>query len=197
MIHTKRTMSTIRDDTLPRHAFTVRDYKRMAETGILRADARVELIDGEIIDMPPIVSRHAGTVNHLSRILQNAVGDLALVQVQNPIWLDEHSEPAPDIALLRPRADFYKSALPRPPDVLLIVEVADTTLRYDRTVKAPLYARHGIAEYWILDLERRQIERYREPHEVTYARVDRPDIRAPITPTALAGLSLDLGPVLR
>jgi Uma2 family endonuclease len=103
-------MSTIADHSFRRHAFTVKDYYRMAESGILSADARVELIEGEIIDMPPTGSRHAGTVDHLASILRAAVDDRANVRVQHPIALGEFSEPEPDIALVRPRADFYKSA---------------------------------------------------------------------------------------
>ena len=188
-------MSTTADAILRRHPFSVQDYYRMAETGILRADARVELIEGEIIDMPPIGSRHAGTVNQLSRILQKSVGERAIVQVQNPVRLSESSEPEPDISLLYPRADFYKSAHPASSDVLLIIEVAETTLAYDRSVKAPLYARSGIPEYWIIDLEHGQLERYREPHELTYARVDRPAVDRPIALEALPELQLEIGAI--
>jgi Uma2 family endonuclease len=195
MISPEQPMSTIADDTHRRHTFTVRDYYRMAEAGILPADARVELIEGEIIDMPPIGSRHAGTVTHLSTILQNALDNGAIVQVQSPVRLSEYSEPVPDIALLRPRADFYKSAHPSPRDVLLIIEVADTTRRYDQTIKAPLYARHGIFEYWIVDIGQRQLERYREPHDLAYGRVDRPGIQEPIAPAGLPRRALDFGPV--
>ncbi|HUF73627.1 MAG TPA: Uma2 family endonuclease [Gammaproteobacteria bacterium] len=186
-------MSTIADDTFNRHPFTVTDYYRMAEVGILIPGERVELIEGEIIDMPPIGSRHAGTVNHLSRILQRAVGDNAIVQVQNPIRLSEYSEPEPDIALVLPRVDFYKSAHPGPGDVLLVIEVADTTLVYDRTIKAPLYARHGIPECWIVDVEGRKLERYRAPHELTYVLVDRPDLGETIAPAALPNVGVGLG----
>ena len=135
----------------------------MGEVGILRADARVELIDGEIIDMSPSRSRHAGVVRHMARLLERAVGDAALVSVQSPVSLGDSSEPEPDIALLAPRADFYKSAHPRSADVMLIVEVADAWLRYDRQIKVPLYARHAIAEVWIADIERDVLTRYRVP----------------------------------
>jgi len=182
-------------DSLRRHRLTVHDYYRMAEVGILRPDARVELIEGEIIDMAPNGSRHAGTINHLARILHASVSELAVVQIQNPVSLNEHSEPKPDVALLRPRADFYKSAHPRPADVLLIIEVADTSLRYDREIKVPLYARYGIPELWVIDLNGRNLTRYRDPREGAYARIDRPDVREPVEVDAIADLHVELGAV--
>jgi Uma2 family endonuclease len=188
-------MPTLADETIRRHTFTVADYYRMADTGILGPEARVELVDGEIIDMPPIGSRHAATIDHLTKILREQVRDLALVRAQHPVSLSGRSEPVPDIALVRPRADFYKSAHPSAADVLLIIEVAETTLRYDRQIKTPLYARHGIAEYWIADLEGRRLLRHRDPHEVTYALVDEPDLAEPIAPGAMPGLRLNLAPV--
>jgi Uma2 family endonuclease len=118
----------------------VADYYRMAEVGILAPDARVELIDGEIIDMPPPGSSHAGTVDYLLSVLGTAARDRANLRVQSPVRLSEYSEPQPDLALLRPRAE----------DVLLIVEVAANSLRFDRKKKVPLYARHGIPEVWLL-----------------------------------------------
>jgi len=193
MMREEQPMSSIADDAFQRHPFTVREYYRMAEVGILMPGERVELIEGEIIDMPPIGSRHAGTVNHLSYLLRDAAADSAIVQVQNPVRLSEYTEPEPDIALLLPRADFYKSAHPGPGDVLLVIEVAETTLVFDRTIKAPLYARHGIPEYWIVDLEGGRLERYREPHELAYAVVDRPELEEPLAPVGLPGLAIDLG----
>ncbi len=129
----------------------------MGEAGILRADERVELIDGEVIDMAPIGSNHAGTVAFLAKRLERAVGDAALLFVQNPLSLAAESEPQPDIMLLELRADFYRSGHPRPEDVLLVVEVDDTTLVYDRDIKVPLYARHRIPEAWLVDLENKRL----------------------------------------
>src|SRR5262245_56809926 len=111
-----------------RHKLTVDEYRRMGAAGVLTPDARVELIDGEIIDMAPIGSRHAGVVTRIARMLERAVGDAAIVWVQNPIAVGEWSEPQPDIALLEARADFYESAHPTPQDVMLLVEVADSSL---------------------------------------------------------------------
>jgi len=134
------------------HRYTVEEYRRMAAAGILDEDDRVELVRGEVIDMAPIGSLHAGTVLQLARALAHAVGDGAFVWVHSPILLDDHSQPQPDLALLRPRTDLYKRSLPGPGDVILIVEVADTSLAYDRDVKLPLYAAHGIAQAWLVDL---------------------------------------------
>jgi Uma2 family endonuclease len=131
----------------------------MGEVGILDPDARVELIDGEIIDMAPPGNPHAGTVDQLALILGPAVAGRVHVRVQNPLQLDDHSEPQPDISLLKPRADFYKSRRPRPSDALLVVEVADTSLRFDRNRKVPLYARHEIREVWLVDLEAKRLVR--------------------------------------
>jgi Uma2 family endonuclease len=170
-------MSTTVKNPPQRHRLSVRDYYRMAEAGILRPDERVELIEGEIIDMVPAGSRHAGTVNQLTSLLQKAVGEAAIVHVQNPLSLGEYSQPEPDLAVLRFRADFYKTAHPVPADVLLVIEAADTSLSHDRDVKVPLYARHGVPEVWLLDLDRRRLTRYREPGEEAYLTVDTPDLQ--------------------
>lgn len=150
-------------DMCRRHRLTVADYHRMGEVGIFHEDARVELIEGEIIDMPPIGSLHAGTVKYLHHQLADAVRGGAIVSTQDPVFLDLYSEPQPDIALLRPRADFYRISHPTPADVLLIVEVADTSLAYDTQIKLPLYARHGIPEVWLVDLANRQLIVHRSP----------------------------------
>jgi Uma2 family endonuclease len=149
--------------------------------GILEEDARVELIEGDLIDMAPIGSLHAGMVARLGRILTLATVGQALVYAQSPIVCGEHSEPQPDIALLRPRADDYTEALPVPSDVLLLIEVADRSLRYDREIKVPLYARHRIAEVWLIDLPQRRIEVCREPGIDGYRHLLRP-IRATTSP---------------
>lgn len=141
--------------------FTIEDYYRMAETGILSRDDRVEFIRGEIVRMAPIGSPHASMVGRLTALFVRAVGDDAIIWVQNPIRLAaQNSEPEPDISLLRPKRDYYASAHPTPTDVLLVVEVADSSLSYDRNVKIPLYAEAGIPEVWIMALEEVRIERY-------------------------------------
>ena len=178
-----------------RHSLTVEDYYRMAEVGILGPDDRVELIEGEIIDMPPIGELHAGTVTQLRYLLQRAVGDRAIVFEQNPAILGQYSAPQPDLALLEPRADFYKSALPRPADILLIVEVADSSLRYDREVKAGLYARHAIPEFWLIDVRGKRLTRYRDAASGPYARSDEPDLGCAVEIGRLPGVALDLAAV--
>jgi Uma2 family endonuclease len=161
-------MSSTAQDLLKRHRLTVRDYHRMGEVGILHEDSRVELIEGEIIDMAPIGSSHAGTVIYLSTMRARAVSECPIISIQSQIVLDEHSELEPDIALLHPRKDFYKSSHPRPQNVLLIVEVAESSLRYDREIKIPLYTRHSIPEISLVDLQHSQLSLYRKPVEGAY-----------------------------
>jgi Uma2 family endonuclease len=185
-------MSHAATDLPRRHRLTVADYYRMAEIGILAPEARVELIDGEIIDMAPPGSPHAGTVTYLTKVLMRAVAERAIVLTQNPVRLSEYSEPQPDLALLRPRDDFYRARHPRADDVLLIVEVAATSLRFDRKTKVPLYARHGIPEMWLLDLGGRRLVRYRAPEHGSYALVDEPVLDVALEVSALAGVTVDL-----
>lgn len=174
-----------------RHWLTVDDYYRMAEVGILDEEARVELIDGEIIDMAPPGSPHAGTVTYLTEVLMGAVAGRACVRVQNPVRLSKYSEPQPDLAVLRRRDDFYRERHPHPDDVLLIVEVAASSLRFDRKKKVPLYARHGIPEVWLVDLGGQRLVRYRAPQRGSYTLVDEPNLTALELP-ALARIAVDL-----
>jgi len=155
-----------------RHLFSVDDYRRMGEAGIFDEGERVELIEGEIIEMSPIGSAHASRVKRLIQLLSRRLGHKAIVQVQDPVVLSALSEPQPDVALLRPRTDFYAARHPRPADVLLIVEVADRSRVFDRTVKAPLYARAGIRELWIVDLTDEVVEVYRRPLRGAYREVE-------------------------
>jgi len=145
----------------------------MAEVGLLSEDSRVELIEGEIIEMSPIGSTHGGTVNRSSALLNRKLGDIAIVSVQNPIRLDDFSEPQPDIALLKPRKDFYSKSHPKPEDVLVVVEVTDTSVDYDRNVKLPLYARAGIPDVWLMVLARDVIEVHSQPKNGKYQKVQR------------------------
>ena len=180
------------ENTLERHRWTVAEYRRMGETGTLAADARVELIDGEIIDMAPIGSEHAGTVIQLTQLLVTTVIGRALVDVQNPVELSDASEPEPDLMLLRPRPDFYKRSLPRAADVLLAIEVADSTLARDRDVKRPLYARHGIAEYWIVDVAGERLLVFTDPSEGDYRSRTEPAELDAVPITALENVAIDL-----
>ena len=153
---------------LAKHHFTVSEYERMGETGIFAPDARLELIEGQIIEMSPTGSRHAACVKLLSRILNRMVGDEIIVSTQDPIRLSDFSEPQPDVSLLKYRADFYRSAHPRPEDVLLVIEVAETTVQFDRRVKMPLYARAGIAEALLFNLPEDQVEYFARPEMGAY-----------------------------
>ena len=175
-----------------RWLFTVDDYQRMGETGILHEDDRVELIEGEIVAMPPIGSPHGGRVNRLTRILTDAVGDSAVVAPQNPIVLGIRSEPEPDIALLRPRPDFYADAHPVAADVLLLIEVADSSLQYDLNVKVPLYARQGIPEVWVVDIAHRQVLRFSRPEGGAYRAQGPINLKDPITLPGLPGCTVQL-----
>lgn len=162
-------------ETLPetsiekRHRWTVAEYQRMGETGVLPPHARVELLDGQIIDMSPIGNFHRGIVGRLDRLFNKLSKDRWLVWTQSSIPLDEHSEPQPDIVLLKPSADDYTSRAPSPRDVFLLIEVADSSLNLDRQNKLPLYGRAGIPEFWIVNLLERVIEIYREPNSTGYA----------------------------
>jgi len=157
------------------HRLTVDDYRRMGALGILGPELRTELIDGEIMEMPPIGHPHAGTVKFIANRLKEAVGAAAIVAVQDPVWLDDHSEPLPDIAVLCPRADYYRTGHPGPADVLLLIEVADSSLHYDREVKLPRYARAGIPEVWLVDLGGRRLTVHRRPAPHGYADETSPD----------------------
>jgi len=179
-----------------RHRLTVAEYYRMGEAGILAPDARVELIDGEIIDMAPIGSPHVSAVLQLDYLMKEAVAEKALVLVQGPIVLGEYSAPQPDLAVLRQRADYYRSTLAGPADVLLVVEVAQSSLRFDRDDKIPLYARHGIPEVWLIDLKAKRFVRYRNPQQGAYMSVDQPDLGSPLEIAALPESRLDLSALL-
>ncbi len=185
------------EDLSRRHRITVDEYHRMWETGIIAPDARVELIDGEIIDMEYMGPPHAAETAVLNQLLVRAVGDRAIVRCQLPIQLDEWSEPAPDFSLVKPRADFYSTRQPDAADALLIVEVSHTTLRYDRKIKVPLYARHLVPEVWIVDIGGAQIHFFRSPVDGEYTDVSATR-QPPATPlSALPGVTVDLPQVLR
>ena len=154
-----------------RHLFTVHDYHRMVETGILREDDRVELIRGEILAMTPIGPPHNGSVIRATNMLIPIVKDHALVSAQGAVRLDPYSEPQPDMVLLRPRDDFYTHRHPQPGDILLIVEIADSSLDFDRQIKAGLYAETGVVEYWVSDIPNRRVWVYTDARGGTYQTV--------------------------
>ena len=149
--------------TLAKRAFTLDEYHRMVQAGILAESDRVELIRGEIVVMAPIGRRHAGQVGRLTRLFSLALGERAIVWVQNPLPLGPDSEPQPDVAPLRPCADFYVNTPPRPADVWLAIEVGDTSVAADRAIKVPLHAEAGLRETWLVDLPGERVEVYRTP----------------------------------
>jgi Uma2 family endonuclease len=181
---------------IQKHYFSVDDYYRMADAGLFPIDARVELIEGEVIEMSPIGNRHAGCVNRLSRFLNRAASDFAIVSVQNPVRLNDFSEPQPDIALLKPRDDFYSNSHPTPADVLLIIEVADTSVDYDRRVKLPLYARAGIPETWLMVLLKDFIEIHSQPVNGKYQKVQRLKRGRTLSSPTISGLSFKVADLL-
>ena len=153
-----------------RYRFNVDEYARMGEAGIFTAGDRVELIDGEVREMTPIGSPHAGIVNRLNELLVTRLAGRANVIVQNPIRLDRHTEPQPDLVVARRRKSFYADRHPEPGDVLVVVEVADSSLRYDRAEKVPRYGGAGIPETWLVEVEAGTITVYTEPGPEGYAR---------------------------
>jgi Uma2 family endonuclease len=148
---------------ITRRRFTVDEYHRMACAGILTEDDRVELLDGEIVQMPPIGPGHSGSTIFLTRLFMRLFGDDAEVSVQNPVHLAERSEPKPDVALLHPRADSYRRSHATAEEIFLAVEVSDSTLDLELRVKVPMYGRAGVPEVWLIDLPHAVVHVYREP----------------------------------
>lgn len=183
---------------LQTHRFTVDEYYKMGEAGIFTEDDRVELIGGEIVEMPPISSPHGGGVNRLlNAFLPVQLAGQAVISVQNPLRLSTYSEPVPDLVVLRPRDDFYATSHPTPQDVLLLIEVAQTTQQYDRRVKMPLYAREGVPEVWLIDLPAHALDAYRDPSPEGYRTVQRFRAGEQISPQALPDLVLAVEELLR
>jgi Uma2 family endonuclease len=156
-----------------RRRFTADDYQRMGQAGILRAEDRVELIDGEIATMTPIGPRHCASIDRATRAFVRKAGDSAIVRVQGSVRLDFYTEPEPDLVLLRPRADFYSSRHPGPAEILLIVEVAESSIDYDSDFKSRVYARSGLHEYWLADLNENVVFCHSGPEEGLYQKVQR------------------------
>jgi Uma2 family endonuclease len=176
--------------------FSVHEYHRMAEVGILSEDDRVELIEGEIVKMSPIGSRHAACVGRLNRLLQRLVGLDAIVRVQDPILLNGYSEPEPDVALVKPREDFYSREHPGPGDVLLLIEVADTSVERDLAAKLPLYAQAGIPEAWLVNLPAESIEVHSRPDSGEYRETVRTRRGETVTSRTIPGLEVAADDIL-
>ncbi len=156
---------------LARKLFTAVEYNRMVEAGILEEDDRLELLDGEILKMSPIGPRHVAAVNRLNRVLSLLLPDIAIISIQNPIILNEDSVPQPDITVLKWRPDFYSQGLPLAEDVLVVIEVSDTSSEKDRVAKIPAYSRAGLTEAWLVDLLNDRIEIYSQPVNGDYQEV--------------------------
>ena len=158
---------------LLKRKFTIEQYHKMAESGILTEDDRVELIRGEIVEMSPIGRRHAACVRRLVKLFSEKLSQRAIVDTPNPVELSDRSEPQPDVTLLQPHLDFYEAGRPQPEDIFLLVEVADTTVETDRNVKIPLDAEGGISEVWLVDINEQCVEIYREPISTGYQNVQK------------------------
>ncbi|MBW4664402.1 MAG: Uma2 family endonuclease [Chroococcus sp. CMT-3BRIN-NPC107] len=166
---------------LLKRQFSIQDYHHMVVAGILSEDERVELIQGEIVQMSPIGVRHASCVKRLIKLFSQSLGDRVIVAVQDPIELSSFSEPQPDLALLQPRGDFYAAGHPQPEDILLLVEVADTTIESDfaertlceRAMTIPWYASSGITEVWLVDVNQQVVEIFREPTDNSYQSIQK------------------------
>ena len=169
---------------MQRRLFTVQEYHLMSEAGIFGEDDRVELIEGEILEMAAISPRHATCVRRLIGQFRQIPEELAILDVQNPIQLTERTEPQPDVVLLQPRSDYYATAHPIPSEVLLLVEVSDSTVDFDRDVKVPNYARSGIREVWLWDLEGNCLEVYRNPTANSYTSMQKFERGEQVSPLA-------------
>lgn len=181
---------------LARKLFTTTEYHQMITAGVFDEDDRLELIEGEIVEMSPIGPRHVASVNRLTEVLGEHIRGLAILSVQNPIQLSDFSEPQPDLTLLKRRSDFYALALPTVADVLVAIEVADTTVEKDRGAKIPSYARAGVAESWLVDLFNDRIEIYSRPASGVYQEI-RVVLRGqPVVSTAIPQLQLNANEIL-
>ena len=179
---------------IQRKLFTVAEYHQMIQAGVFREDDRIELLNGELMTMSPIGIKHMECVNQLTTLLVPRLTGRATVSIQNPIQVGQHSEPQPDVALLRPRSK--RKALPPPDDVLLVIEVADTSVDYDRDEKIPAYGRAGIAEAWRVSLTDGWIEIYREPSPAGYRTLRKVLPDEQVSPQAFADVELDAGEIL-
>ena len=182
---------------LEKRLFTVDEYHKMAEAGILTEDDRVELLGGEIILMSPIGEHHAGVVNRLNALLNRLLSDSAIVAIQNPVRLTDDSEPEPDVAVLRFRDDYYAGSIPTSPDIIFLIEVSDTTDTLDRSVKVPRYAQAGIEEVWIANLQDRLVEVYSSPTAGVYKEVRRAQLGESLPLAGFPGVVVRVEDVLR
>lgn len=187
-----KAMSAMPDSWIPFHRFSVDEFYRMAEVGVLAPDARVELIEGEVIDMASMGSWHCGTTDWLTQMFCMTLHQHVNVRIQGAVQLSKLSEPEPDVALLKRREDFYRHAHPGAPETLLIVEVSDSSLRTDQMVKIPLFAHFGVPEVWIVDGVHERLHVYRSPRDGDYTEVSSTDKPGVVTLAALPDVAVDL-----
>ena len=186
----------IQQAPVERWRFTVDDYYRMGEVGILPHDARVELVNGDVIQMPPIGSHHNGSVIGLDELLRERLGRRVTISNQGPLVLRQYGTPQPDLMILRRRDDYYRSANPTAADVLLLIEIADSSLTHDRDTKAPMYAQAGIADYWIVNLVDLHLLVYRQPVDGVYRSVQILGTEDSIQPLAFPDVTITVSEIL-
>jgi Uma2 family endonuclease len=183
-------------ETVAKKLFTVEEYHRLGDIGMLPEGKRYELIRGEIIEMPPPKPPHSGRVIRLTHLFTSRLGESVCLSVQNPSSIDDMSEPVPDLTILKRREDFYETRHPVPDDILLAIEVSHTTLRFDTKVKTPLYAEAGIREYWILNIPKNVLEVRSEPINGIYTRHEILKPGQSVTPRAFPDLTLRVEEIL-
>ena len=176
--------------------FRVDEFRKMTEAGILPEESGWEVIDGYLIDKMTIGSKHASIVKRLNNLLAAAVRDNAIISVQDPIHIDDYNEPEPDVAILKPRQDFYAESHPGPQDVLLLIEVSDSTIKYDRDIKINLYANAALVEVWIVNLAEETIERYSSPAHGRFGSIETFTSGDSITSISLQDLSLNVSDII-
>ncbi len=181
---------------IKKHLTDISEWRKLGEAGIFPPDSRVELINGEIIEMSPIGSNHAGHINRLSQVFASLIPGQAMFSAQNPLQLSNFSEPEPDLMLLLPREDFYADQHPQAADVLLLIEVADSSLEYDQGFKLQLYARHNIPEYWVLNLNDQCLQVFRKPHGDNYEEKTTLRRGDSVSPSQLQNITLALSDIL-
>ncbi|WP_031435667.1 Uma2 family endonuclease [Methylomarinum vadi] len=181
---------------LRKHLTDLEEWHKMGESGIFPPDSHLELINGEIVEMSPIGSNHAGHLKRLNRLLNTLLKKEAIVSIQDPLQLGDFSEPEPDLMLLKPNPDFYCSRHPQAGDVLLLIEVADSSLEYDQTHKLRLYALHNVQEYWLLNLNDSCLEVYRRPRGETYEEKTTLRDGDTINPSLLPDIAIQVAAIL-
>ena len=180
----------------PHRRITIDEYYDMARTGLIAPDARVELIEGEVVHVAPIGDRHGDAVEELDELLHRAVTGRARVRCQMPVRIGRYSQPEPDLVVMRPRVGRSDRGHPSAADVFLIVEVSDSTLRYDLDVKVPLYARHGVAEVWVVDLKHQTLHLHRSPDQGSYQYIASVTDGGPIAIPGVGSATIDLSEIL-